>query len=820
MSCIRPCVRTLLAISLIVCHFTAAYAADTASASASITGTIVDPLGGAVASATVTLLREGQVVKEIQSGAQGEFAFDALPEARYRLQARAEGFQVRVTDPTFLGAGARLSIQVSLPLGPLESDVTVSAAATELLPSQIGAPVTVFDAATLEAIGKPDVLEALRLVPGNSLVQTGGRGGITSTFVRGGNSNFTKVVIDGVPINDIGGGVDLSALAMTGVDRIDVLRVANSVIPGTDALAGVINLTSRHGDTRHPEASVSLDGGNLSTHREAISIGGVVQRLDYFSEFSHLGTANDLPNNDYRNKTYAGRFGYAVGHNTELSATARWIDKYYQSPNGISFYGVPDDAWQTGRLHVIGFGGQTQITDKWVASARVGLSDQRVHYVNPTLSGEDVFGVGIGDIVTIRGANGYSVSGRGVLDFGPYDSQSRSARQGFYAQTTYTVAPNISVSGGGDVEREQAFTNPDADPSTTRNNGTVWVEGHAALADRVTATGGVGFAHIEGFANRYSPRVSLAAYLRKPESNGNGVGSGGGGGVWNDMRLVFNAGKGVKASSVTAVDKSLYNLLVKTPTGAALAARAGIGPIGPERGRNLDAGIEQGLLAGRVRVRASYFNNEFFDLLEFVSQNLLPSFGIASEVAAAVAPGAYVNSQSYKAQGVELSADARFGRLRVAGSYTYLDAVVTKSLSSSVTPQFNPLFPDIPIGGYTALVGQRPFRRPTNTGTLLVSYSQGAADVALTGYFAGKSDDSTFMVGSDSNFGNSLLLPNKDLNFGYQKIDVSGAYHLHRRVKVYATIENLLDQHYEPAFGFPALPINVRAGVTLTVGGR
>jgi iron complex outermembrane receptor protein/vitamin B12 transporter len=167
-----------------------------------------------------------------------------------------------------------------------------------------------------------------------------------------------------------------------------------------------------------------------------------------------------------------------------------------------------------------------------------------------------------------------------------------------------------------------------------------------------------------------------------------------------------------------------------------------------------------------------------------------------------------------------MSADAMLGRIRVAGSYTYLDAVVTKSLSSSVTPQFNPSFPGIPIGGFTALVGRRPFRRPTNTGSLLIAYTQGRGDVALTGYFAGKADDSTFIVGSDINFGNSLLLPNRDLNFGYQKIDLSGSYRVHPRFKWYATVENLLDQHYEPVFGFPGLPVNLRTGVTITVGGR
>jgi vitamin B12 transporter len=800
------CTRAVLLIGLLAGTSRAVWAADDAA----ISGLVVDPLGGPVAGATIKLLRAGEVVKETTSGSQGDFAFDALAEGRYRLQASADGFQIRLTDPAFLAAGARTRVQVSLPLGPLETDVTVTAAATELLPSQIGAPVTVIDGHTLQAIGKPDVLEAFRLVPGNSLVQTGGRGGTTSTFIRGGNSNFTKVLIDGVPANDIGGGIDLAQLTTTGIDRIDVLREANSVIPGTDALAGVVSLTSRRGETRMPEVSLSLDGGNLSTDREVASLGGVVNRLDYFSAFSHLGTKNDLPNNDYRVKTYAGRFGYAIGHNTDVSATLRWIDKYYESPNGISLYGTPDDAYQTGKMRLVGFGSQTQITDKWLASVRVGLSDQRSHFINPTLSGEDVFGTGFGSTVTINGANGYSATGRGALDFGTYDSPNHSARQGIYAQTTYRVTQAISVSGGGDYEREQAFTDPNPDPTTTRNNGTAWIEGRASLADRINLTGGIGYAHIQGFANRYSPRVSLAVYVRKPAANV----------FWSDTRITFNAGKGVKAASVTAVNRSLYGLLQQTAAGAALAASAGIGPIGPERGRNVDVGLEQGLWGGRARVRASYFNNEFFDLVEFVSKSLLPQFGIPAAVAAAVGPGAYVNSQSFKAQGVEVSADAMICRVRIAGSYTYLDAVVTKSLSSSVTPQFNPLFPGIAIGGYTALVGQRPFRRPANTGSLLISYTQGRADIALTGYFAGKSDDSTFLVGSDINFGNTLLLPNHNLNFGYQKVDVSGSYRLHPRVRWYATVENLFDQHYEPAFGFPALPVNVRTGLTITVGGR
>ena len=268
--------------------------------------------------------------------------------------------------------------------------------------------------------------------------------------------------------------------------------------------------------------------------------------------------------------------------------------------------------------------------------------------------------MGFGDVVTIAGANGFSTTGQGALDFGTYDSSTRSARQGIYAQTTYELHRNLSLSGGGDFEREQAFpgSDIDGDPTTTRGNSALWVEGRGTLADRFSIAAGIGHARIEGFASRYSPRLSVAAYLRTPKAN------------------------------------------------------------------------------------------------------------------------------------------------------------------DALTPSFNPAFPDIPIGNFSPLKGQRPFRRPANTGNLLVSYSQGPATVAMSGYFAGESSDSTFLGGSDINFGNSLLLPNENLNPGYQKMDVSASYVFHRNLKGYATIENVLNQHYEPNFGFPGLPLNVRAGVTITLGGR
>ena len=118
---------------------------------------------------------------------------------------------------------------------------------------------------------------------------------------------------------------------------------------------------------------------------------------------------------------------------------------------------------------------------------------------------------------------------------------------------------------------------------------------------------------------------------------------------------------------------------------------------------------------------------------------------------------------------------------------------------------------------YSPLVGERPFRRPANSGTLFAAYTTGPVDVALSGYFVGKRDDSTFL--SDGFFGNSMLLPNQDLDPAYQKIDLSASYRLHPRFRVYTTVDNLLNQDYSASFGFPSLPATIRVGASVGLGG-
>jgi iron complex outermembrane receptor protein/vitamin B12 transporter len=775
----------------------------------SIRGTVVDPQGARVASAAVTLLRDGKGAGATTSDARGEFAFMGLPEGRYQLEVTAPGFEPRATDPIFVGSSGRVVTQVPLQIGTLKQEVVVTASATEVVQSRTGAAVTVIDSSALDSLGKLDVLEALRTVPGVSVVQTGGRGGGTSLFVRGGNSNFNKVLIDGVPANDIGGAFDFGDLATTGVDRVEVMRSSNSVLYGSDAMTGVVSIVTKRGRSVRPELVYSIDGGNFSTLKNNLSIGGAAKRFDYFSEYSYFRTDNDVPNNRFTNGVYAGRFGVALASGSDLSVTIRRKDSDYQSPNAILFYAIPDDSFQTSKYTTVGATLQSQISDRWRAMARFGTTQQRYLFSNPTPTGDpfDPFGFGanhLGKVVTINGANGTSVTGRAILDYGgtyPSVFNSKTNRQGVYGQVDFHAASALDFSGGLRYEHEAGFTEETPEPTITRNNQGAFGEVRASWG-RVHVTGGVGYEHNEVFRSDVSPRLSFAAYLNDPAKGGG-----------SDTKAVLNVGKGIKAPSVFQEQSSLFTLV------GTRADALGVPPTGAERTKSFDVGIEQGFWKGRGRVRASYFRNEFNDLIEFVNKSVLPQLGISTDAANATSYGAYVNSQSFRAQGLETSAEVQASReLRLTASYTYLDAEVLKSLSDGVlSPAINPAFPDTPIGQYSPLSGARPFRRPTNTGSLTVAYAKGPAQVGVSGYFVGKSDDSTFL--SDGFFGYSLLLPNKDLAAGYAKVDVSGSYLIHPMLRWFLSVENVLNQEYQPASGFPAIPAAVRTGVTVMLGG-
>jgi iron complex outermembrane receptor protein/vitamin B12 transporter len=773
---------------------------------ASVTGVVVDQLGGRVAAATVTLLGEHGPAGQATSGQDGVYSMQVPTPGRYRIAVQATSFEPFESDLHFVGNGSPTTIDARLQIGPLAQSIVVTASAPDVPQAQTGASVTVIDQDTLAAINSRDLLEALRRIPGSQMVQVGGKGGPASLFIRGGNSNFNKILVDGIPVNDIGGGFDFAQVSTSGVDRVEVLRGTNSVRYGTDALSGVVSIATRRGRTGVPLVDYSLDGGNLGTVTTEAALGGAVNRFDYFSSYSHADTDNQIPNNHYLNGTYAGRFGVALGGGSDLSASIRRTDTRYGSPNAILFFGVPAAAKEDKDQTFFAAALRSQWTDRWQSTVRFGVTDEHAIFDDLVPTGEayDPFGFGavyLGDQVTIDGANGYSATGRGVLSFGGFITDNRVKRKLLSGDATYDVSSALAITAGARYEHEEGFDVPadiTDEPAVTRNNGGVFIEGRSTLMNRHYISAGLGYEHNAVFDSAVTPRVSIASYLRQPSASGLG-----------ETKLTFNAGTGIKAPSVFQEQNALLTVLEGTPAGGT------VGPIGPERSRTIDVGIEQGFWGGQARARVAYFHNTFTDLLEGLGVDALVRSGVPLE-AAAEAGFAYVNAASFRARGVETVLEMAIGRrLRVMGSYTFLDAEVTDAFGASTS--FNPLFPGIPIGAFQALVGERPFRRPTNSGSFMVVYSRDKAQVALSGYLAGKRDDSTFL--SDQDFGNTMLLPNQDLADSYQKIDLSASYQVHRRLRGYVSIENLLDQDYQPAFGFPALPLAARAGFRLTLGG-
>jgi iron complex outermembrane receptor protein/vitamin B12 transporter len=296
-----------------------------------------------------------------------------------------------------------------------------------------------------------------------------------------------------------------------------------------------------------------------------------------------------------------------------------------------------------------------------------------------------------------------------------------------------------------------------------------------------------------------------------------------GSGFLQGTLLRANVATGVQEPTLGIQFASLYTQLQEAGDTADIA-KYHVTPAGPQKSRTYDVGVDQNVLGQKLIVKAGYYHNVFNHQLEGVDAGALEQFFGYSPAVVNEVFAPYLNSLAFRAQGFEGELQWQaLKRVFVRGGYTYLDAKVTQSFSSDAysngTYNNNPSFPNIPIGAEGPLIGGRPFRRPPNSGFFSVQYTGKKLNAALKGAMASRADDSTFLDGFDPNFGNSLVLPNRDLDFGYVKLDLNVTYAVKPRVTVFAQLGNLLnDQHIGP-IGYPGLPMTVRVGLKIRLGG-
>jgi vitamin B12 transporter len=220
-------------------------------------------------------------------------------------------------------------------------EIVVTATRYPVAADSVASTVTVLRGEDLRAQGIHFVADALRQVPGANVVSGGPFGSATSLFVRGGESDYVKVLVDGAPVNQPGGFYDFGSLTTDNVDRIEVLRGPASVLYGSDAIAGVVQIVTRRGGDGL-RLSAAGEGGSFGSARwEASALGGG-EALDWSASLSRITSDGTYEfNNDYRNTVASARLGAALGDRTTVGLSGRYYDALYHFPT--DFTGAPVD---------------------------------------------------------------------------------------------------------------------------------------------------------------------------------------------------------------------------------------------------------------------------------------------------------------------------------------------------------------------------------------------------------------------------------------------------------------------------------------------
>jgi iron complex outermembrane receptor protein/vitamin B12 transporter len=785
-----------------------------------VRGVVTDASGAKVTGAHVILISGGKAVGSAVSTSDGSFQILIGVEGRFFLVVSAKSFR-QLETPGFY-AGRLDSVEHNIVLEPewVRESIVVTANGSPTPQPQTSEATSVLG--PLDLALRDDMVSALRLMPGTVVVQEGQRGAQSSLFVRGGNSVANKILLDGVSAEDMGGTFDFGPLSTTAVERAEVYRGPDSSLYGADAGSSVVSLTTPRGTTSYPSILFQGDAGSFHTSREQLEVAGAHNKLDYLGAFSWLQTSNDLPNDEYHVATSAANVGWQLNETTQIRGTLHYGVDATGVPNSWDFYHIADNATEKDQDLFASASIDNQTTASFHNMLRYGLTRKREQTNLWQLSGNynsayNSYCWGpayFGNTVTITGANGYSATGQAVLDCYTYSSQIVSNRDQMVYQGDYRVTPHFTALIGFHYEDERG-----SEPGSTyyapveRTNYDYLAGVHGDYKNRFYYTLGGSLERYSLFGTQTSPHAGLSYYALRPRT-----------GIFSGTRILFNYGDAVREAKLTDQFYSLYNFLVSNGY-QSNAQQLHIGPLAAPTTRTYEGGLEQKFFSERLVFRSTYFHNQFGKEIESVPASalviLIPGL-TAAELGYYYTYnyGLSVNTEAFRAQGIETTVEGGIGsRIFMRGGYTYLDGVVQRSFTSDNETgsglTYNNNGTLIPLGGYTPLVGARPFRRPPHTGFFTASY----VGKQLTGYFtsafASRSDDSTFLENMDAYGGNTLLLPNRNLDWGYAKLDLGGSYKLLSWLNVYGQAENLTDSRHIAPIGYPSLPFNFRAGLRI-----
>jgi vitamin B12 transporter len=700
---------------------------------ASLSGKVQDEQGKALVGIHLQLEGQGHSITET-SDESGGYRFDGLPGGSYTLFVRELGFESRSEEVTVGGSG-NVTHDVVLKLELLKQTVVVTATRSEVSTSLLGNSVTVIPE---DEIRPAETLsDALRTVTGVHLLQTGAPGSLTSLYVRGGESDYTKVLLDGIPLNQPGGYSDLSNLTTADIERIEVVRGPQSALYGSDAIAGVVQIFTRKPDeeTSRPHAELTLETGSYSQLRSSGGIHGHRDRFSYSGLFSHWQTDNAVPNSFLNNNSFSSTAGIELGEKASLTLLSRGEYGRAGVP-GPTLFGPPDlDESYRKRNSVFGATFSQRLTPS--AGQRITYSQAQINELSEDLLDSGSF------VPSYRGQTAPYPS----FDY-LYSFLNATRRQDASYQADFTASSHV-LTTGLEYENERGTID---DVRASRTNYGYYLQDQFVTNRRVSLTGGVRVDHNGSFGFAATPRFSLAWLLRPGRE----------GGFWGMTRPKFNFGLGIKEPS----------LLESYGTNPYYRGNPGLKP---ERTRSLETGIEQRLAGNRVRVEVNGFYNYFRNQIDLLTTDYNTY------------AGSYFNIGRSQAWGIEHVVELRPDQpWRISGGYTYLNSRILESAA--------PLHPVL-------RAGSRLLRRPTHSGFVTAGWYGTRWSVGTRAIFVGSRSDNDF-------YGLNLLQVD-----GYSCVDVNSSVRISKQAEFFAVIQNLLNQEYSEALGYPALKLNFRSGV-------
>jgi vitamin B12 transporter len=594
-------------------------------------------------------------------------------------------------------------------------EVVVTATRVETPIEEIASSITVISSKDIERKKKSTVLELLRDVPGLDVVQSGGPGHLTDIFIRGSKSEHTLVMIDGVEVNDPispGRSYDFAHLTVDNIERIEIIRGPQSTLYGSDAMGGVINIITKKGEGK-PKVFVSAEGGSFTTFREATGISGADKWINYSLGISRFDTdgisaaskkKGNYERDEYENTSLSTRLGFTPLENLNVDFILHYINAESEIDNSGGVGG--DDP------------NNVQKSKQFFFKTQTGLSlfdhiwDQKLG-----------FAVNQHDRDTKN-----KKDPQHPLDFekGSYDGQFLK----FDWQHVFQLHKTNSLVGGFEYEKEEGksryYSESASGPSSStfpRKTADIkgyYIQDQVKLWDRFFGTVGVRIDDHSRFGTETTYRIA-PAYLVKETGT----------------KIKGTFGTGFKAPS-------LYQLFAP----ATLWGPIGNKDLKPEKSEGWDFGVEQDLLEKKVVLGATYFRNNFEDLIDFD-----------------FAEG-YINIGRAKTEGMEVSGSIKpFDDLTVGINYTYTDTEDKRT-------------------------GRDLLRRAKNKLNFDLNYHfLKRGNVNLGVIYVGERDD-------------WKPYPVRGRIGGYTLVNLAASYNITKNLQAFGRVDNLFDKDYEEVSGY------------------